>query len=354
MAEINDKRLQKEFSGISFSKYKKLDVKKQLIKNVTAGKIEESCYWSIELICAGHFLELWETIVFILGKHIHSGNPKLAIYISMKFDQFKDIILSGYINNEIKMRNNPKIRKLFAEVIAVLCVSNKKHSYNEVKIDTSEFDLTNLGYKLIAPNVKYASQVFRKDDPKEVFMALNELTYNLSREGCNNLNATYWIEWIVMFEMLCRKKKEKIICERRSFAPVNDEHQNDLSWLLWDAILSQVHTKSSPLIGKIINSLMNLFSIKYTKSCIKKRKYLYYFAISLLTENHNLQIPLINKQSIVNNIIDKIDVIYAQIKKNEERPDTDYLFKGLNDDSNIERSLTKMDLLNQNMILPRK
>ena len=109
--EINDIRTNKDFQSFTFSNYKKSEVKKQLLNDMFKGKIENSCYWTTELICAGHFMDIWELILYYTCKHIHLGNPMLPAYINLRFQNFKEILNLGYVNNELAMRNNDKVRK---------------------------------------------------------------------------------------------------------------------------------------------------------------------------------------------------------------------------------------------------
>ena len=72
-----------------------------------------------------------------------------------------------------------QIRKLFCEIIYILCHSKQKHPINQIKIKESEFNLTNIKNKLSADNNNYASNVFLDEDPKEIYIAINEFCYNL-------------------------------------------------------------------------------------------------------------------------------------------------------------------------------
>jgi hypothetical protein len=197
-----------------------------------------------------------------------------------------------------------------------------------------------------APNVKYAEDIFLKDDPKELFVSINELAYNVSSDGKNIISACYWIEWIIEFETVCKNRKEKCICERRSQIPVDSKNQMDIIWIVWDIFLKEANKRSKILI-KIVNALLNLFTLKYTNGCNKKRKYILYFVVSLLCENLSMDEEIIRKsqQEIVSNILKKIDTVYKQIKKNEVSPGTDYLFKDLKS-SNLEKTIEKLEAMN--------
>jgi hypothetical protein len=352
--EINDIRQPSCFKGESFSSFKKTEVRNKLLENMMKCKIEPACYWSAELICAGHFMDLWETILHYTGKHIHLGNPKIIPYLEMRFQVFRNIITSGKHPTEIQLRNNQTIRNLFAEVIATLTYSNRKHSFESIKINRiEEFDMTQMTERLKAPSMKYAESIFKKEDPKELFIAVNEFAYSISSERHNMLNACYWVEWVIEFDLICRKRKETCFCERRPHVSVENKYQKDIIWLIWDALQKYAIEINNPFIIKLMTSIMNLFCIKYTTGSCKKRRYLLYFAVALLTEPVPLDVDLISKKDIIYNVVGKINEIYKQIKKNEQSPGTDYLFNNLDKQANYEKSIRKLEIMESLDFVPR-
>ena len=343
---INDIRTAKNFGGVTFSNYKKTNVRDQLIRSMVNGKVEPACYWAAELICAGHFMELWETILHYVGKYIHLGNPKLASYLEMRYSIFRNIMGQGLYVTELDLRNSSKIRCLFAEVICILSLSNKKNSLESIKINrTEEFDMTQMTDRLKAPNVHFIETVFKKKDPKEIFIPVNEFAYCISAEGLNMRNACYWIEWIIEFDILSRNRKEPTYCEKRTDIPVESKLQRDIIWLIWDCIFERCSNLQNPFIEKVLQSIFTLFCIKYTSAASKRRRYLLYYAVSLLTEPVPMNIELVQNKEIVQNVVSKIHEVYKQIKKSEEAPNTDYLFSGLDSRQNFEESVKRMEML---------
>jgi hypothetical protein len=345
--EIIDIRPSSQFRGFSFSNFKKTEVKNQLIENIKKGKIEPACYWCAELVCAGHFMDIWEIILHFLGKHIHLGNPKLVVYLERRYTIFRNIMSQGHYITELDLRNNINIRKLFAEIICVLVISNKKPSFETIKIDrVEEFDITQMTERLKAPSVKYTESIFLPKDPKELFIPLNEFAYNVSEEKRNINNACYWIEWIIEFDIICKNKKEQCRCVKRNRYNVENKLRCDVIWMVWDVILHYTEKAENPFITTTMNALLELFCIKYTSGSCKKRKYLLYFAVELLTEPVQLDIEMISDKNIVQFVVEKVNELYRQIKKNEQGPNVDYLYSNLESASNFEQSMKKMELIN--------
>lgn len=345
--EINDMRSSAEFSGISFSKFQKSKVKLELLNSLVTSKVEPACFWSAELICSGHYADVWEIIILFICRYIHLGNPKLPIYISLRFGVFKEVLMNGYIGNELRMRNNPKIRKLFAEIMCVLCHSRKKHNFEPVKIKKEdEFNMTHMSSRLKAPTVNYANEIFRKDDPKEMYIAINEFAYHISEESHNVVSACYWLEWVLEFDAICKGKKELCVCENRQFAAVQDKFKNDNIWIIWEVILKQSAKKNDPLVTKIINALLEIFCIKYSTGVKKRRRFVIYFAIALLTEPVDFKIEMINNKTEIDLIVNKIGLVYKDVKKNELAPATDYLFNNVDGGSkrsNLDKTIERLE-----------
>ena len=345
--EIYDIRSPAQFRGISFSKYKKLDVRTQFIDAMLKGKIEPACHWCAELVCAGHYGDVWEMILYYMAKHIHLGNPKLAIYLEMRYDVFRNIMSQGFNLNELELRNNEKIRKLFAEIICTLTLSSKKPSFEAIKINREEeFDMTQMTERLKAPSMAFAEPVFRPKDPKELFIACNEFAYNLSAASSNMMTACYWIEWIVEFDQICKKRKQPCRCERRSSNPVENKYQLDIIWIFWDILQYYCEKRQNPLIEKTLNALLRLFCVKYTTAACKKRRYMLYYAVGLLTEPVSMNVDILPNRQMLQTVVDKIGEVYKQIKKNEEKPKTEYLFHGLERQRALDRSMKQMEIMN--------
>lgn len=348
--EINDIRKEREFKGISFSGYKLTEVKVKFIKCLKENKIEEACYWSAEMVCSAHYLEFWDSIIFYYSKNIHIANPKMANYLEQRLLLFVDII-KKYGILELPSRNNLKIRHLICEVVCMVCSAKKSNSCADVKITETQKDISSIRDMFTAPNVKYLDGIFTEEDPKELYIPINEFCYQISREGGNTYAACFWIEWTVDHVKGASKKGAKIICKDRHFVdiPIPESLKKEPVWVIWEAIVRETTNRKNTLLRKIIHSLMYLFSLKYSSGTYSKRKYLLFFAVSLLTLPINIdKEPLLTPQTkeIIDVVKGKINNIYRQIKTNEHNAGTDYLFSGLDNRSNLEKTLQKLEIIN--------
>lgn len=341
--QINDVRSDKDFKGITFSGFKKSDVQKEYLKALLDSKIEPALFWACELITAGHLKDLWSLNILFYTKHIHTGNPKLAVYLDRRLCNFIDIIKNGYVDRELHARNNIKLRKLFAEVTCMLCASKKKHPYEEIKINKDDF--IEFSEKLVAP----LNNVCFKNDPNQLFLPLNELTFSLMEE--DTINSCYWVSWIVDYECLSRNKRIKLTAENRSF--VDSKYSHNVVWMIWDVFL-HISKNKNVIVNTIIKSLLDIFTKRYSHSENKRKIFLLYFVVSLLTETCDCTINIIEDSDKITSIVTNIDAIYKQVKINEVSPNTDYLFKDVKQ-SNLEKTIEKLETMESltNVFIPR-
>jgi hypothetical protein len=137
--------------------------------------------------------------------------------------------------------------------------------------------------------------------------------------------------------------------ERRSTMPVESKFQMDPIWIVWELILTQTKTQPGlePVIGKIMQGLLKLYCLRYTDGVKKKRRYLIYFAICLLTEPVVLTQEMVANKDLIETVVKKIDTVYKQVKKNEIAPKTDYLTGSASGaKTDLDKTIEKMDKLN--------
>jgi len=138
------------------------------------------------------------------------------------------------------------------------------------------------------------------------------------------------------------------LAETRQFAPIQDKFKNDVIWLVWDILLRECTEKKNPLMTKIMNALLEMFSIKYTTGVKRRRKFLIYFAVCLLTEPVDMTIEIINNKKELDAIIKKITVVYKDVKKNEESLQIDYLYNGVGavERTNLDKTIERLEKMN--------
>ena len=131
MSSIDDIREIKDFKQISFSGFKKQDVVKELNYAFDNCLIESAIYWCGELVCSGNFKFLWENIISYMSVSINILNPKLPIFMQNRFNVFKTIINSGYLDRELHLRNHNTIRQLFSEICLNYHFQHNSFEYDE-------------------------------------------------------------------------------------------------------------------------------------------------------------------------------------------------------------------------------
>jgi len=325
--EITDIRDAKEFRLITINGYKKTEVKRELIKSLSEGDVEPCCYWSAQLVCSGHFVELWDIIITFYTKHIHIGNPLLALYFEKRIGNFKDVIQNSKIRSELELRNNMQIRTIFAEMVIILARTTKRPKLEEVKVNPEYFDMTNITSKLRAPDVSHAKIVFTENDPKEIFIAINELSYTLTSTGGDTLMACFWVEWIMEYKRIRHNKKQTCNCDRRNIDFIEEKYQRNVDWLVWELFIKIAEKKSDKRIINIIKSLRKIYTLKYSSTIFRKRRFVFYMAIFVLMEVTNVKNQLLDEytKNEIKHVCANINGVYKQIKERDVLPGDAYV-----------------------------
>jgi hypothetical protein len=307
---ISDTRNMDSFKTSTFSNYKLTDVKNRLIHSLQVSDIHASCYWSVELVCSNHYERLWDIIFYFYSTYINVSNPKGIAYIDKRFKSFK--LLYETNDNPFELRNHPQIRMIFCEIMVMLCLSDKLCVMNYVDVPKDDYNMTLIHTKYRAINDDYITPYYREDDPKHMMTLFNEFVFNLKIGNC--FRAYYWLEFILGYEKILLKYKEKSTSGVRTLVHVSSSHSKDIIWIVWEIIIKMGEERGA-IYKTLATSALHLFTIKYSQSSKQTKKYLIYCAISLITTNIDMNIPIFNGDMDMEVIMENTNQIYKQLIK---------------------------------------
>lgn len=303
----------KIYNNKSFNGYKKTSVFTELNNCLLDNRLENVCFWTAEIHCSGYLDLLWEKIIIFSSKHININNPLLPKYLYTKYENFK--CLKNTCNkNNIDLRNNLESRKELCEILTVLCLSKKINIPKIPKIYVNDFNIENIQHKLQATNTHTLYMFFRRNDPLELKIPINELVFNIQNKNLNN--SVYWISWIIEYENKV-SKNDKLICENRNICDIEDKYKTDISWLIWNAIFSCC---KEVYYSEQIQHIYKIYKLNFTKSKKKTRISLFVHSILLIIEKIDHTIPIKNREDIISSSINHVNIIYEKIQnmKNED------------------------------------
>ena len=320
---IDDERTSSDFKGITYSGFKCSTVMQRLADAMINERLENACYWCAELMCSGHYMELWETLIQFYCKYIHISNPKLSIYMAKKLMRFRENMNDAdTAQDQMDFRNDPGFRSLFIEFVVILSVSSKKYTIQSVKVKQEDFNMLTFKDLLHAPDLTFGEKVLHEDDPKELIIAINELAFNLSEKEANTMRAYYWYEWIIEHSKICKKNKQLCRIATRSDIEsvlVDDKWSTNPVWLVW-ILLKDISVTRGKMHEKIIDSLFQIFSFRYTDGCNTKRRVVVYFAIAILTTNIVFsEYEIIKDKRVLSCVLSQMNGVFTQVKEHGNR-----------------------------------
>jgi hypothetical protein len=316
---INDMRVPDEFKKLSFSNYPKKDIFQILIKSMDKRQIENTCYWATECIVSGYTLDMWDKILLYATKVIHINNPNLPGFLKHKHEILLSII-QQYETKKMSlfhMRNDQVIRNLLLSVVTVLSLSSKAKRYDKnVKLKEEHFQIKHIQTMLTA-NVHILPEHFiHFNEPNELKLIMNEIYFHLKNKFSGYEKAIYWIEWIMKWEQLNKKKQVSWCIDERN-VPVEKKYKSDLVWILWSIIIEEMKTRND-VCQKQVLALYSLYLHDFKPGKRKKRMSYIHMAVGLLTHTIDYTTLIIQDMPIYLQSQSNCNSLFRAVKINEK------------------------------------
>ena len=284
---IHDIRSSKDFKGITICGYKRRDVINAFQNSMINNKLEDSIRWCVELHSTGLNKIIWTGLKTIYFKYIHVNNPKYFIYLLKREEDFLNIIKKYPKQHEIFSRNDQEIRNLYAELVAISCLTKKNNIFlpkSLPKINQKSFENADIKKRMISRNLEKIYKFITNTTTSEMKLALNEIYSNLLWRKGTFQNCIYWYLWL-----------EKIVKK-----PHDD----------WIAILWKIIFRFG-LDERYIKKLYKSYSLT-------KNKHIFFIIFYIIKNSINWNIHLFQQEHLIIQANANINRMYENIINNIE------------------------------------
>ena len=335
---INDVRL--KFNKETFSGYCSVTTANAFSRALFSGKIEDALYWSAELVASGKIDMLWDRMVEFYCEKVHLENPRLLHVLAeraKRLFQTKSNMVNTPITNDaaLGLRNNLDARKYIAELVTLLCLSNKEMCVIPPVVEVSRM-MEVAGLHMKADHENYGRPYKTEDDPVELRMPLNEFIFALT-VARDWKSVAFWLIFLSKFVQLSKKNKHFVTMSSRDYTEFRDMHvfltdkqARHISWLVW-RILLDVSSRCGTFVHVLCKDAFLLYARSTTDCTFNKRMNLLLHAAALILRPVQTTVPLIrpDQEKWMMRVYDCLPEIYRRVKQFEKIPETNYLFASL-------------------------
>lgn len=319
-SRITDGR--RAFKDVSYSKHKRTAVFAQWQRELLAQQYEACCHWAAEIDCSLWQDVLWERIVLVASKHVHLHCPKVVLLVAQRYRDFLRTTTKTAHTAPMAMherRNNPALRRNLAQVLGVLCFSEKGPVYQLPKVDAHRIDVSKLPSSLHPWVVPHR----RSGDNELVLKFISAIVRSVEAHTMHK--ALFWLSALMHFEKQLKKERKLAI----DMAPRTIEglelgkHARDWIWLLWTVLSHAPPTAYEPRLKRSLDDLTFLFSRGFTTGKKSSRAPLTIHAMLLLSAStapggidwSGTVFPNMATAQMVDSALRNIDIMYRDIKR---------------------------------------
>jgi hypothetical protein len=257
--------------------------KKEIWKNYNIGlnnrNINGILLYLAELICSGYIEKLINDSLNYYIENINIACPQALFFIYPFYKYWNRIDVSIKKKHTIQLVNDQTIRNwlYFFTTLTTTCNTNKL--FKMPKIEQVDFDMKRQRQGLVSKNLNLVQQFLKRDDPKDIIIALSEICQYISNSSLQmrEQKIIYWYSWIANYEKYIHKGT--MVVGYRDIPGIDMKLKHDFVWIIWDIVKHYTNEYNK----KLVYILFYLYCGNFTKGSKRSKSNLLFFAIYLIT-----------------------------------------------------------------------